>query len=114
MIDISDGLSSESLHLCEASQAGCKLFEEKIPISEEAYQQALKFNLDPVTCALNGGEDYELLFTIDQNDYEKIKNHPDVSVIGHITSKDKGTVLLTKANNIHPLTAQGWNAFSPS
>lgn len=112
MIDISDGLSSEILHLCEASKVGCQLFEEKIPIAEETYNQALKFNLDPTTCALNGGEDYELLFTIAQTDFEKIRNNPDISVIGHMTAKDKGAILITKGNNIHPLTAQGWNAFS--
>ncbi|MCY7408873.1 MAG: thiamine-phosphate kinase [Chitinophagales bacterium] len=112
MIDISDGLSSEILHLCEASKVGCQLFEEKIPIAEETYNQALKFNLDPTTCALNGGEDYELLFTIAQTDFEKIRNNPDISVIGHMTASEKGAILITKGNNIHPLTAQGWNAFS--
>jgi thiamine-monophosphate kinase len=112
MIDISDGLSSEVLHLCEASNVGCRLYEEKIPIAEESYDMALKFNLDPITSALSGGEDYELLFTIDQNDYEKLKNNPDISFIGNITAKEKGSVLITKANNIYPLTAQGWNAFT--
>jgi thiamine-monophosphate kinase len=111
MIDISDGLSSEILHLCEASKVGCSLYEEKIPIAEETYNMALKFNLDPTTCALSGGEDYELLFTISQEDYEKIKNNPDISVIGHMAPKEKGAVLITKGNNIHPLVAQGWNAF---
>lgn len=111
MIDISDGLSSEILHLCESSNVGCSLYEEKIPIAEETYNMALKFNLDPTTCALSGGEDYELLFTISPGDYEKVKNNPDISVIGHITSKEKGAVLITKGNNTHPLTAQGWNAF---
>ena len=111
MIDISDGLSSEILHLCEASKVGCSLYEEKIPIAEETYNMALKFNLDPTTCALSGGEDYELLFTISQDDYEKIKNNPDISVIGHMAPKEKGAVLITKGNNIHPLVAQGWNAF---
>ena len=109
MIDISDGLSSEILHLCESSAVGCLLYEEKIPIAEETYNMALKFNLDPTTCALNGGEDYELLFTIRQADYEKIKNNPDISVIGHMTAAAKGAHLITKGNNRHPLTAQGWN-----
>lgn len=109
MIDISDGLSSEILHLCESSAVGCLLYEEKIPIAEETYNMALKFNLDPTTCALNGGEDYELLFTIRQADYEKIKNNPDISVIGHMTAAAKGAHLITKGNNKHPLTAQGWN-----
>jgi thiamine-monophosphate kinase len=111
MIDISDGLSSEILHICEASNTGCRLYEDKIPIAEETYGMALKFNLDPTTCALSGGEDYELLFTISPADFEKIQNHPDITVIGHITSKEKGAVLITKGNNIYPLTAQGWNAF---
>ncbi|MBK9731888.1 MAG: thiamine-phosphate kinase [Chitinophagaceae bacterium] len=110
MIDISDGLSSEILHLCESSEVGCKLYEEKIPIAEETYNMALKFNLDPTTCALSGGEDYELLFTIAPEDFEKVKNNPDISVIGHMTAKDKGAVLITKGNNVHPLKAQGWNA----
>ena len=112
MIDISDGLSSEILHLCEASRTGCRLYEEKIPIAEETYQMGMKFNIDPTTCALNGGEDYELLFTVDQDDYEKVKNNPDISIIGNITAKEKGTLLITKGNNIYPLTAQGWNAFT--
>lgn len=110
MIDISDGLSSEILHLCESSELGCSLYEEKIPIAEETYSMALKFNLDPTTCALSGGEDYELLFTISPDDFEKVKNNPDISVIGHMMQKDKGAVLITKGNNVHPLTAQGWNA----
>ena len=111
MIDISDGLSSDLLHICDQSKVGCAVYEEKIPISEEAYQQAIKFNLDPITCALNGGEDYELLFTIKQSDFDKLKNHPDISVIGHITDSSLGTKLITKGNNIHDLTAQGWNAW---
>lgn len=110
MIDISDGLSSEILHLCKASDLGCALYENKIPISEEAYNMALKFNLDPTTCALSGGEDYELLFTVAQADFEKIKNNPDITIIGHMTAKEKGAVLITKGDHIHPLTAQGWNA----
>jgi len=112
MIDISDGLSSEILHLCEASGVGCRLYEEKIPVAEEAYEQALRFNLDATTAALNGGEDYELLFTVPPNDYEKVKNHPDITIIGNITPKEKGAVLITKGNNLYPLLAQGWNAFS--
>ncbi len=111
MIDLSDGLSSDLLHICTQSNVGCAVYEEKIPISEEAYQQAIKFNLDPATCALNGGEDYELLFTINQADFEKVKDHPDISVIGHITDVSLGTKLITKGNNIHDLIAQGWNAF---
>jgi len=111
MIDISDGLSSELLHLCEDSKTGCTVYEEKIPMAEETYNQALKFNIDPVTCALSGGEDYELLFTIKQSDYEKVKDHPDISVIGHITHESMGKKLVTKGNQIHDLIAQGWNQF---
>lgn len=110
MIDISDGLSSEILHLCKASEVGCDLYEAKIPIAEETYNMALKFNLDPTTCALSGGEDYELLFTIAPGDFDKVKNNPDISVIGHITASEKGAHLITKGNNVHPLTAQGWDA----
>lgn len=114
MIDISDGLSSDVLHLCHASGTGCRLYEEKIPIADEAFQLALKFHLDPITCALHGGEDYELLFTLRHNDYEKIKNHPDITVIGHMQPADEGYVLVSKAGQMHPLTAQGWNAFRKS
>ncbi|MCS6916779.1 MAG: thiamine-phosphate kinase [Chitinophagales bacterium] len=111
MIDVSDGLSSDVLHLCQASGTGCKLYEEKIPVSDDAYALALKFHLDPITCALSGGEDYELLFTIRQQDYEKIQNHPDISVIGHMQEAAAGSVLITKSGKEHPLTALGWNAF---
>jgi thiamine-monophosphate kinase len=111
MIDISDGLSSEILHLCQSSSLGCRLYEEKIPIAEESYQMALRFNLDATTCALNGGEDYELLFTIAQHDHEKLMNHPDITMIGHMTAKETGAVLISKAGNPYPLVAQGWNAF---
>jgi thiamine-monophosphate kinase len=111
MIDISDGLSSEILHLCNSSGMGCSLYEEKIPIADETYNMARKFNLDPVTCALSGGEDYELLFTISPGEYEKLENHPDISVIGYMTEKERGVILITKGNNIHPLVAQGWNSF---
>lgn len=112
MIDISDGLSSDTLHLCEESKVGCRLYEEKIPIAEDTYNMALKFNLDPITCALSGGEDYDLLFTVSQKDYEKIKGNPFISVIGHITPVTEGAKLITKGNNVYPLTAQGWNQFS--
>lgn len=110
MIDISDGLSSEIFHLCEQSDLGCRIDESKIPIAEETFNQALKFNLDPTTCALNGGEDYELLFTIKQSDFEKIKNHPQISVIGFMTEKTKGKKLITKAGNEFDLKAQGWKS----
>ena len=112
MIDISDGLSSELLHICKRSETGCVLYEEKIPINDLARQFAYKLELDPTACALSGGEDYELLFTIDQNDYNKIAVNEQISVVGHITEKEEGSILITKGGNEHKLTAQGWNAFT--
>jgi thiamine-monophosphate kinase len=111
MMDISDGLSSEILHICEKSGVGCMLYEERIPILEDTKNAAFKFQIDPTACALSGGEDYELLFTIRQDDYEKLKDHPNISVIGHMTEAEKGARILTKGGNLHELTAQGWNAF---
>lgn len=111
MIDISDGLASEALHICTQSEKGCAIYEEKIPIDPMTYDTARQFNLDPTVCALNGGEDYELLFTVKQSDYEKIKNHPDISVIGHITEMPAGKNLISKSGVVHELKAQGWNAF---
>ncbi|PPL01753.1 thiamine-phosphate kinase [Parapedobacter indicus] len=111
MIDVSDGLASEILHICKASEKGCKLYEEKIPIDPMTYDTARDFGLDPTVCALSGGEDYELLFTVDQGDYDKLKNQPDITVIGHITEPAAGTGLISKSGNVHPLQAQGWNAF---
>lgn len=111
MIDVSDGLSSELLHICKQSDKGCVLYEEKIPIHNETREMALEFNIDPTACALSGGEDYELLFTIPQEDYEKITRSEQISVIGYITDAAEGAVLLTKGGNKHKLTAQGWNAF---
>ncbi|MGN6196147.1 MAG: thiamine-phosphate kinase [Ginsengibacter sp.] len=110
MIDISDGLSSELLHICKQSETGCVLYEEKIPVNEMARQFAYKLELDPTACALSGGEDYELLFTIDQNDYDKIVLNPDISIVGYVTEKEEGSVIITKGGNKYPLTAQGWNA----
>ncbi len=110
MIDVSDGLASELLHLCDQSGVGAQLYEEKIPIDPMTYSRAREFNLDPTMCALNGGEDYELLFTIDINDYEKLKNNADVTVIGHITAKESGVNMVSKSNTVHPVTAQGWDA----
>lgn len=112
MIDISDGLASDILHICKASEKGCKLYEEKIPIDPMTYETARDFGLDPTVCALNGGEDYELLFTIKQADYENVKNHPDITIIGHITEPAAGTEMISKSGNVHPLKAQGWNAFN--
>ncbi|MGN6166101.1 MAG: thiamine-phosphate kinase [Flavisolibacter sp.] len=111
MIDLSDGLSSEILHICKQSQVGCVLYEEKIPIAEDTKNAAFKFNLDPTACALSGGEDYELLFTIRQDDYDKITTTEEISVIGYITDADAGAHIFTKGGNKYPITAQGWNAF---
>lgn len=111
MIDVSDGLASEVLHLCKANNLGCNLYEEKIPIDPMTYESARSFNLDPTVCALSGGEDYELLFTIKQSDFDKIKNNPDISVIGHMVQSSEGAQLISKSGNQHNITAQGWNAF---
>lgn len=110
MIDISDGLSSELLHICKQSQTGCVLYEEKIPVNDMARQFAYKLELDPTACALSGGEDYELLFTVDQKDYEKISKNEQISIVGHIVEKEKGAIIITKGGSEHKLTAQGWNA----
>lgn len=109
MMDISDGLSSEILHICKQSNLGCVLYEEKIPIAEETRNAAYKFKLDPTASALSGGEDYELLFTVAQSDYEKIKDHPSISTIGYMTESTEGSHILTKGGKRHPITAQGWN-----
>ena len=111
MIDISDGLSSEILHLCTQSAKGCVLYEEKIPIAEDTRLAAYKFQLDPTACALSGGEDYELLFTIRQEDYDKITTNEEISVVGYITDEEEGRHIITKGGNRYPITAQGWNAF---
>ncbi len=109
MIDVSDGLSSETLHICEQSNLGCIIYEEKIPIHEEARQFAYKLELDPTACALSGGEDYELLFTMAQTDYDKIVLNEQISVIGYMTEADEGKHILTRGGNKHKLVAQGWN-----
>ncbi|OLY90968.1 thiamine-phosphate kinase [Cnuella takakiae] len=111
MIDVSDGLSSEILHICTKSNLGCVLYEEKIPIGEDTRQAAFKFNVDPTACALSGGEDYELLFTVKQEDYDKIKDNAQISVVGYLTDVEEGRTIYTKGGTRHPLTAQGWNAF---
>jgi thiamine-monophosphate kinase len=112
MIDVSDGLSSEILHICKQSNVGCKLYEEKIPIHDEAKQFAYKLELDPTACALSGGEDYELLFTVPQSEYEKLVLNEQISVIGYINEIEEGVHIITKGGNTHKITAQGWNAFS--
>lgn len=111
MIDVSDGLASEILHICKASQVGCKLYEDKIPIDPMTYDTAREFGLDPTVCALNGGEDYELLFTVPQDAYDKVKNQLDITIIGYITEEAAGCEMISKSGNVHPITAQGWNAF---
>jgi len=111
MMDISDGLSSELLHICEKSGVGCVVYEEKLPISEDSRKAAYKFEIDPTACALSGGEDYELLFTIKQDDYEKLTLNEQISVIGYITEAEQGAKIKTKGGNTFDITAQGWNAF---
>jgi len=111
MIDISDGLASDLMHICRASGVGAYLEEAKIPIKQEAQMLAIKFQLDPVTTALNGGEDYELLFTIDEKDLEKVRYMPSTYIIGEITAREDGIKLHTSGGNIHPLKAQGWSHF---
>ena len=110
MIDISDGLASEILHITTLSNVGCNLYEEKIPIDPSTYNMAREFNLDPTVCALSGGEDYELLFTIDQADFPKIKANPDITIIGHLTHIKEGVNLISKGGTSIPLTAQGWDS----
>ena len=109
MMDISDGLSSELLHICKQSNVGCVLHEEKIPFNEDMKDFAYKLELDPTACALSGGEDYELLFTISQADYEKINEHNGLSIIGYITEASEGKNIITRGGNKHELVAQGWN-----
>ena len=109
MIDISDGLSSEIIHICKQSNVGCMIYEEKIPINEEARQFAYSLKLDPTACALSGGEDYELLFTVSQNDYSKIVKNEQISIVGYMTEPEEGKHITTRAGNKHELIAQGWN-----
>ena len=111
LIDISDGLAAEVLHLCASSGTGARVFSEYIPLAQPTLEAAAEFNLDPLTCALNGGEDYELLFTLPVADHEKIKNHPDITVIGHLTEHSDNVNLITRAGQAVPLRAQGFNHF---
>ncbi|MDD6473735.1 MAG: AIR synthase-related protein, partial [Bacteroidales bacterium] len=108
MIDISDGLSSELLHICKASGCGCRIFEERIPIDYQTASTAEEFNMNVYTCALNGGEDYELLFTVPLADHQRIAEIEDVKVIGHITRQELGTLLVTRDGGEFELKAQGW------
>lgn len=114
MIDISDGLSSEILHLCQASNVGCNLFEDKIPLDPTVISTAEEFQLDSTMIALSGGEDYELLFTIAQSDFDKIKANPNLTVIGHMTEQKEGAHLITRGNEKIALKARGWNSFEES
>ncbi len=110
MIDISDGLGSEILHICKGSKTGCRLYESKIPIDPATISMAEEFSINPWTAALNGGEDYELLFTIDQKDFEKVRELPNVSVIGHITDESEGVAMVTVNETLIDINAQGWDA----
>jgi thiamine-monophosphate kinase len=110
MIDISDGLSSELLHLCKQSSVGCVIYEDKIPFADDMKLAAFKFKLDPTACALSGGEDYELLFTMKQDDHDKITLNEQISVVGYVTDAEAGAHIFTKGGNKYPITAQGWNA----
>ncbi|MEI9943764.1 MAG: thiamine-phosphate kinase [Chitinophagaceae bacterium] len=109
MIDISDGLSSEILHICKDSNLGAVLYEDKIPIHEEMRKAAFKFEIDPTACALSGGEDYELLFTIPQSEYDKLVLNEEISVVGYMTEVEEGVNIITKGGSKHVITAQGWN-----
>lgn len=112
MIDISDGLASELFHLCTQSKLGCQVYDDKLPIDTKVSTTAIDFNVDPSTCALNGGEDYELLFSIKQEDFDKIKGNPHMTVIGHFTAKDSGLYMIDKQGSAIELKAQGWSHFN--
>lgn len=109
MMDISDGLSSEILHICKDSNLGCVVYEDKLPVEEAMKTAAFKFEIDPTACALSGGEDYELLFTLSQADYDKIVLNEQISVIGYMTEPEQGSHIITKGGGKHAITAQGWN-----
>ncbi len=110
MIDISDGLASEILHICKSSDTGCVIYEEKIPIDQSTFDMAKEFKIVPTVAAMNGGEDYELLFTINQDDYEKLNTIKNVSIIGYITDKAEGQRLITNDDQSFDIEAQGWDA----
>jgi len=111
MIDVSDGLASDLLHISRHSNVGFRIYDDKVPIDNMAFETAIEFKLDPITCALNGGEDYELMFTINKEDQEKIKNHPDIHFIGYAHDRKDINVLITKEGNTVPIRAQGWDHF---
>ena len=112
MMDISDGLSSEVLHLCKQSNLGCRIYEDKIPIHDLARKAAFKFGLDPTVCALNGGEDYELIFTLKQEEYDKVTLNEEIAVVGYMAELEEGCKFLSKGGNTFDIIAQGWNAFN--
>ncbi len=114
MIDISDGLSSEILHITKQSKVGCNIYEDKLPFDPQFISVCEEFNLDATTIALSGGEDYELLFTVTMNDFDKIKANPNFTIIGHITQESEGVNLVTRANTLIPIKARGWNALKDS
>ena len=112
MIDISDGLSSEIIHICKQSSVGCNLYEDNLPIDPQFIATCEEFNIDSTTVAINGGEDYELLFTIAMDDFDKIKGNPNFTIIGHMTHESEGIHLITRANTKIPLKARGWDAIA--
>lgn len=114
MIDVSDGLASELFHIANKSNVGIEIWDEPLPIDNSTYELSVQFNIDPATCALNGGEDYELLFTCSPDEYEKIKKLPDVTAIGEVKTKDNGLKFITKKGNVFDLQAQGWDHFKES
>ncbi len=109
MIDISDGLASEIKHICKHSDLGCTVYEDKLPIDQQTYDTAMSFKMDPTTYAMNGGEDYELLFTVKQEDHEKIEKMEGISIIGHMTDKNSGIRLVSKSGPVVDIKAQGWD-----
>lgn len=111
MIDVSDGLASELFHICAQSNVGATIYKDNLPADQQMLETAMEFNLDPITCILNGGEDYELLFTVPLADFEKVKNHPEISIIGKITDRSEGINLANKHGQSFPLQAQGWKHF---
>ncbi len=111
MMDVSDGLASEIFHICKASNVGAMIYEDKLPIDKQTFDTAVELNLDPITCVLNGGEDYELLFTISQDDFKKLEKHPDIHFIGHMTKAEEGKFLVTKSGTAVKIKAQGWQHF---
>ncbi|MFQ3576313.1 MAG: thiamine-phosphate kinase [Cytophagales bacterium] len=111
MIDVSDGLASELFHICKQSGVGAVILEENVPLDQSVYENLVAFNIQPMSAAFNGGEDYELLFTISQEEYQKIEKHPDIHAIGLIKNKEDGIFLLSKQGNKYPLEAQGWKHF---